>query len=311
MPWSICQIVGGRDAPPLKPIVVSLWHIEWKTGCRWNSWKRKRRGLALLETSFLLASAGGGCLRQAIFKPEMRVPTSSLLCQPSPFGGAQSMHWQCLWAICQKDQAFRNQTTTTKILLPQTIWPLFAFTFDLSSLDYKDFKTEDFLSIEVFNPLQQFRSGVSEEPRKHPETETVKVIGVSKFPVKFFKACSTTPKSCQQSTKYNVILLVAFCREKGIAVRAYSPLGPNDSLLLKHSIVNKIADAHKANKPGVSVLSKSPVFLGIDIVTANARVIDLTSTEIKELQDIDKTEHFRACHPNWTGWGSIGFPDCE
>ena len=26
--------------------------------------------------------------------------------------------------------------------------------------------------------------------------------------------------------------------------------------------------------------------------------------------DIDKTHHFRACHPSWTGWGGLGFPDC-
>ena len=39
-------------------------------------------------------------------------------------------------------------------------------------------------------------------------------------------------------------------------------------------------------------------------------IIELTEDEVKELNDIDKTHHFRACHPNWTGWGSLGFPDC-
>ena len=30
---------------------------------------------------------------------------------------------------------------------------------------------------------------------------------------------------------------------------------------------------------------------------------------MRELQEIDKTHHFRACNPEWTGWGHLGFPD--
>lgn len=45
--------------------------------------------------------------------------------------------------------------------------------------------------------------------------------------------------------------------------------------------------------------------------TANAKVIDLSAEEIQKLEDIDKTAHFRVCHPSWTGWGSLGFPNCE
>lgn len=159
--------------------------------------------------------------------------------------------------------------------------------------------------------------------KAHPEK--VKAIGVSNFCVDWLKHLLANSEvvpaanqielhpSCTQEE------LVALCREKGIVVTAYSPLGSNDSPLLKHSIVNKIAEAHKvapanvlislqANKPGVNVLSKSVTNARI---LANANVIDLTPAEVKELQDIDKTEHFRVCHPNWTGWGSLGFPDCE
>ncbi|PPR07471.1 hypothetical protein CVT26_013441 [Gymnopilus dilepis] len=113
--------------------------------------------------------------------------------------------------------------------------------------------------------------------------------------------------------------LVNFCREKGIVVTAYSPLGSNDSPLMKHPIVTKIAEKHnvspanvlislQANKPGVNVLTKS---VTDSRILANAKIIDLSEEEIKELQDIDKKEHFRVCHPNWTGWGSLGFADCE
>lgn len=47
------------------------------------------------------------------------------------------------------------------------------------------------------------------------------------------------------------------------------------------------------------------------LFTANFKVVELQASEIEELQAIDKTHHFRACHPDWTGWGSLGFPDCK
>ena len=44
---------------------------------------------------------------------------------------------------------------------------------------------------------------------------------------------------------------------------------------------------------------------------ANFKIVDLTEAEITELDDIDKTAHFRSCHPSWTGFGGLGFPDCK
>jgi len=49
----------------------------------------------------------------------------------------------------------------------------------------------------------------------------------------------------------------------------------------------------------------------LTIHPANLKVVDLTQEEVDELQNIDKTNHFRVCHPSWTGWGSLGFPDCS
>jgi glycerol 2-dehydrogenase (NADP+) len=37
--------------------------------------------------------------------------------------------------------------------------------------------------------------------------------------------------------------------------------------------------------------------------------VDLIEEEIAELKKIDKTNHFRVCHPSWTGWGDLGFTD--
>ena len=44
---------------------------------------------------------------------------------------------------------------------------------------------------------------------------------------------------------------------------------------------------------------------------ANKGLVDLSAEDIDELLAIDKTLHFRGCHPDWTGYGSLGFPDCE
>lgn len=48
----------------------------------------------------------------------------------------------------------------------------------------------------------------------------------------------------------------------------------------------------------------------LTINPANLKVVDFTREEVDELQSIDKTNHFRVCNPSWTGWGSLGFPDC-
>lgn len=72
-----------------------------------------------------------------------------------------------------------------------------------------------------------------------------------------------TYRSCPQQD------VVDLCRSKGIVVTAYSPLGSDNSPLLKNEVVNKIANAHgvapanvlislHANTPGVT----GPCFMG-------------------------------------------------
>ncbi|KAJ7741446.1 Aldo keto reductase [Mycena maculata] len=157
----------------------------------------------------------------------------------------------------------------------------------------------------------------------HPDK--LKAIGVSNFSVEFLErllaVATVVPAvnqielhpSCPQED------VVEFCTKKGIVVTAYSPLGSDNSPLLANEVVTKIAAKYnvqpanvlislQANKPNVTVLPKSVTNTRI---LSNAVIIDLTEEEIAELQAIDKTHHFRACHPSWTGWGSLGFPDCQ
>ena len=147
--------------------------------------------------------------------------------------------------------------------------------------------------------------------------------GVSNFSVKFLERLLESSEvvpavnqielhpSCPQQD------VVDFCTQKGIVLTSYSPLGSDNSPLLKNEVVNRIAEKHgvhpanilvslQANHPNTTVLPKS---VKKERVQANFSVVDLTDEEIKELLEIDKSHHFRACNPEWTGWGDLGFPD--
>ncbi|KAJ7598850.1 Aldo keto reductase [Mycena floridula] len=155
--------------------------------------------------------------------------------------------------------------------------------------------------------------------------DKIKAIGVSNVSVEFFQrllaVATVIPAvnqielhpSCPQQD------VVDLCNEKGIALTAYSPLGSDNSPLLTNEIVVKIAAKYEvqpanilislqANRHNVSVVPKS---VTNSRILENKILIDLTEKEVTELLEIDKTHHFRACHPNWTGWGSLGFPDCK
>ncbi|KAF7325863.1 Aldo-ket-red domain-containing protein [Mycena kentingensis (nom. inval.)] len=155
--------------------------------------------------------------------------------------------------------------------------------------------------------------------------DKLKAIGVSNFSVEFMERLLAVAEvvpavnqielhpSCPQHD------VVEFCEKKGIVITAYSPLGSENSPLLTNSVVTKLAEKHgvapanilislQANKPNVTVLSKSVTNSRIQ---SNSVVVDLTTEEMEELDAIDKSHHFRVCNPDWTGFGSLGFPNCK
>ncbi|KZP24997.1 Aldo/keto reductase [Athelia psychrophila] len=157
----------------------------------------------------------------------------------------------------------------------------------------------------------------------HPEK--VKAIGVSNFSVPYLErllAVATVVPAVNQIELHPSCTqpeVVEFCTKKGIVLTAYSPLGSDNSPLLKNEVVNGLATKYgvqpanvlvslQANKKNVTVLPKSVTNSRIE---SNLKVIDLTDAEIAELQKIDETAHFRACKPTWTGHGGLGFPDFD
>ncbi|CAE6471562.1 unnamed protein product [Rhizoctonia solani] len=154
------------------------------------------------------------------------------------------------------------------------------------------------------------------------QRDKVKAIGISNFSVEFLerllKEAKVTP-AVNQIELHPQTEVIELCREKGIALTAYSPLGSANSPLLTDPTVTKIAEAHGvhparilvsiwANTNGVAVLPKS---VKPARIAENNKVVELAPEEIAELFKIEKRSKFRACKPLWTGWGTLGFPDVQ
>jgi glycerol 2-dehydrogenase (NADP+) len=105
--------------------------------------------------------------------------------------------------------------------------------------------------------------------RKHTDTwkdvekllpSKVKAIGVCNYSIKFLKelleVATTTPAVNQVEIHPYLPQeeLVQFCKDKGIAVTAYSPLGTTGTPLFKEEDVIKIAEKHHVN-PGTVLIS--------------------------------------------------------
>jgi len=153
--------------------------------------------------------------------------------------------------------------------------------------------------------------------------DKVKAIGVSNFGITFLerllKEAKVIPAVNQVETHPSCVQqdLVDYCKSKGIVITSYSPLGSDNSPLLHDHVVKKIAEKYsvhpanilisfQANRDNVTVVPKS---VTNERILSNFKIVDLTEEEIKELTDIDKTKHFRACRPFWTGWGNLGWHD--
>jgi len=165
-----------------------------------------------------------------------------------------------------------------------------------------------------------------EVEKLHKENpDKIKAIGVSNWSESYLKKLLEHATVIPAVNKIELhpscpqIDLVKFTLSKGIAVTAYSPLGSTGSPLADNDVVKKLAEKKGAtpysvllslwaNRDQVSVLAKS---VTPDRIRANLTLVDLSNEEIEELLEIDKTSHFRCCPPGWTGYGSLGFPDCE
>ncbi|KAG9003432.1 hypothetical protein FRB93_011055 [Tulasnella sp. JGI-2019a] len=152
--------------------------------------------------------------------------------------------------------------------------------------------------------------------KDHPDK--VKAIGVCNFSVEFLRRLlkeATVIPAVNQIELHEAERSLA--KENGIVITAYSPLGSDGSPLLANEVVVKIAEKHKvhpanvlislwANTDNTSVIPKS---VSNSRIKNNFKIVTLSDNEVAELFKIVETHRFRACGPEWTGWGHLGFED--
>ncbi|TID12864.1 Aldo/keto reductase [Venturia nashicola] len=149
----------------------------------------------------------------------------------------------------------------------------------------------------------------------------VKAIGVANFSVPFLEkllAETTIVPAANQIENHPYLPqqeIVDFCREKGIHITAYSPLGSTGSPLFSEEDVVKVGEKHKVG-PGVvllsyhlargsSVLAKSVTLSRIE---ENKNLIALDEEDMAALESISKTKGLkRFVYPEFGV--NMGFPD--
>lgn len=158
------------------------------------------------------------------------------------------------------------------------------------------------------------------EMEKLIETGKVKAIGVSNFSKKFLEQLlpnvSVVP-AANQIENHPLLPqqeIVDFCREKGILVEAYSPLGSTGSPLMKKDEVIKVAEANGVS-PGTVLLSyhvaRGVVALPKSVtpsrIEENFKIIKLSSEQLRALDRLHESGTQRLVYPEFGI--NFGFPD--
>lgn len=147
------------------------------------------------------------------------------------------------------------------------------------------------------------------------EQGKAKAIGVSNFTIKnlskLLNDSSIKVKPAVNQIELHPYLpqlkLVEFCKENGIQLEAYSPLGSTNSPLISDKIVSNIAEKH--NVSPATILISWAIWRGIVVlpksvtpsrVESNLNVISLRDEEGEQISNIHKEHGIkRFIVPNW------------
>ncbi|KAG0277531.1 hypothetical protein BGZ96_002827 [Linnemannia gamsii] len=148
------------------------------------------------------------------------------------------------------------------------------------------------------------------------ETGKTKAIGVSNYSIKNLEKILSIAKIVPAANQVELHPenpqweLLQFCKDKGIHITAYSPLGSTDSPLIKRDEISKIAAKHNTNNAnvliawgqqrGTSVIPKS---VTDSRIIANFKDIELDQEDLAALKSlIDGKAPHRYCDPK-DFWG--------
>lgn len=131
--------------------------------------------------------------------------------------------------------------------------------------------------------------------------EKTRAIGVSNFNIAKLEKLAKTQKIVPAANQVELHPflpqeeLVQYCKEKGILIIAYSPLGSTNSPFLSNETVAKIAEKYNSNpaailiswgvKRGYSVIPKS---VTPSRIVSNFQVVDLKDEDFETLNNIVK-----------------------
>ncbi|AQZ10786.1 YPR1 (YDR368W) and GCY1 (YOR120W) [Zygosaccharomyces parabailii] len=148
------------------------------------------------------------------------------------------------------------------------------------------------------------------------DTGKVKAIGVSNFSINNLKellAASTTKVTpAVNQVELHPLLpqteLVQWCKQNGIVIEAYSPLGGQTAPILSNPVVQKIAQAHGVDSANVVIswgVQKGLVVLPKSVtpkrIKSNLKVLQLNASDISAIDGLAKVNgEKRTCAPDWS-----------
>lgn len=151
--------------------------------------------------------------------------------------------------------------------------------------------------------------------QKLPETGKAKAIGVSNFSINNLKELLAAPTTKITPAANQVELhpllpqteLVQWCKQNGILIEAYSPLGGQSAPILSDPVVQKIAEAHGVDSANVIIswgVQKGLVTLPKSVtpkrIVNNLKVLQLNASDISAIDGLVKANgEKRTCAPNW------------
>lgn len=151
-------------------------------------------------------------------------------------------------------------------------------------------------------------------------TGKVKAIGVSNFSEPFLEQLLSrvdVVPAVNQIENHPLLPqqeIVDLCKERGILVEAYSPLGSTGSPLMQKQAVVKVAQ-ELGSTPSTILLSYHiargiialPKSVTNSRIEDNLKVIELSPQQLATLQDISRTDQQRIVYPDFGV--NFGFPD--
>lgn len=150
-----------------------------------------------------------------------------------------------------------------------------------------------------------------------------KAIGVSNFSIPKLKKLLETAEVVPAANQVELHPylpqddIVDFCKSKGILMEAYSPLGSNDSPILKDEEVLKIASKHGVESGTILIsyqVARNVVVLPKSVTPAriekNLKLVALDKEDMDTLNGLQKTKGKRFLTPAWKGV-KLGFADWD